>query len=74
MLIQRFPPSNCLIQNTRNKVLALSLRGSKWIKKHEIQWAYVKKDNDQLEVTATQINVGIHAYCLVIDEITGTLF
>lgn len=53
MLIEKFKPSNCLIHKSRNKVLSLSLRGSKWIKKHQIQWAYVKCENGQIEVKYT---------------------
>lgn len=50
MLIEKFPPSNCLIHKFRNKVLRLSLQGSQWIHAHQIQWAIVKKNDDQIEV------------------------
>ncbi|GAA5796684.1 hypothetical protein EDC94DRAFT_617765 [Helicostylum pulchrum] len=50
MLIEKFPPSNCLIHKFRNKVLRLSLQGSQWIHGHQIQWAIVIKNDDQIEM------------------------
>ncbi|KAG2234575.1 hypothetical protein INT48_000478 [Thamnidium elegans] len=50
MLIEKFPPSNCLIHKFRNKVLRLSLQGSQWIHGHQIQWAIVKRNDDKIEM------------------------
>ncbi|KAG2213880.1 hypothetical protein INT47_001149 [Mucor saturninus] len=68
LLIEKFKPSNCLVQKTRSKVLALSLRGSKWIKNHQIQWAYIKCENGQLEM-----KLRIH-YFDIIYGVVGSFF